>query len=64
MSIMFNHHKEFDAKEETLTLNPVALNPIKNEPGRSINTHSRIFKYQENVCKYLIFRSSSRIFNQ
>jgi hypothetical protein len=61
---MFNRHKEFDAKEETLTLNPVALNPIKNEPSRSINTHSRIFKYQENVCKYLIFRSSSRIFNQ
>jgi hypothetical protein len=61
--MMVNHHKEVDAREETLTLNSVALNTIKNESSRSINTRSRIFKYQKNVCKYLIFRSSSRIFS-
>ena len=64
MSVMVNHHKEYDEREETLTSNPVALNPIKNELSRSINTRSRIFKYQENGCRYLIFRSRSRIFKQ
>jgi hypothetical protein len=47
--MMVNHHKGFDARKETLTSNSVALNPIKNEPSRRINMHSRIFTYQENV---------------
>jgi hypothetical protein len=64
MRMFVNHHKGFEAREGTGTSNAVALNPIKNEPSRSINTGSRIFKYQENSCKYLIFRSHSRIFNQ
>jgi hypothetical protein len=59
-----SHYKGFEARKEILTSNPVALNPIKNELSRSINTRSRIFKDQENDCKRLIFRSRSRIFNQ
>ena len=64
MRMFVNHHKGFEAREATGTSNAVALNSIKNELSRSINARSRIFKYQENGFKYLIFRSRSRIFNQ
>jgi hypothetical protein len=64
MRMFVNHHKGFKAREATGTSNAVALNPIKNEPSCNINTGSRIFKDQENGCKYLIFRSRSRIFSQ